>query len=120
MNIALWILQGLLAAAFTGAGLMKLAKTKTQLIADPRMGWAADFAPGTIKLIGLAEVLGAAGLILPMALAIAPQLTAAAAAGEAVLMLGAAATHARRKEPPFVPAVLAVLAIAVVIGRWPF
>jgi uncharacterized membrane protein YphA (DoxX/SURF4 family) len=120
MNIALWLLQGLLAALFTAAGGMKLARSKDQLTADPRMRWARDFPPTPIKLIGLAEVAGAAGLVLPLALRIAPALTALAAAGLAALMIGAAATHARLKEPALLPAILAALSIAVVVGRWPF
>jgi hypothetical protein len=117
MSIALWIIQGLLAAAFTGAGAMKVLKSKAALEANPKMGWAHSFTAGQVHLIGLAEVAGAIGLILPTALNIVPVLTPIAAACLLALMLGAAAVHVRRKEPPVPPLVLGALALAIAIGR---
>jgi hypothetical protein len=117
MNIALWILQGLLAVAMLGAGGMKLVTPKAKLVANPQMAWAADFGEGQIKLIGLSELLGAVGLVLPWALGIVPVLTAVAAACLLVIMAGAAWTHIRRKEPAIVPIVLAVLLAVVAAGR---
>src|SRR5262249_41034086 len=58
MNLALWIVQALLAAAFFAAGWIKLFRPKEKIAANPRLGWANDFTPSQIKLIGLAEVLG--------------------------------------------------------------
>lgn len=118
MNIALWILQSLLAFAFCAAGLMKLAKSRAALLADKRMAWANDFESSHIKLIGLVEVLGGIGLILPLALHVMPILTPVAAAGLALLMIGAVATHIRRKESPVPPMVLALLSLAVAVGRF--
>jgi uncharacterized membrane protein YphA (DoxX/SURF4 family) len=118
MNIALWVLQVVLALAFLTSGGMKLMSTKEKLTADPRMGWANDFEGSHIKLIGLSEVLGAVGLVAPWALRIAPVLTPIAAAGLCVLMIGAARTHQRRKEPTIVPMVLALLSALVAIGRF--
>lgn len=118
MNIALWILQGLLAFAFFGAGASKLAQPREKLLANPMMAWANDFGAGQIKLIGLAEVLGAIGLIAPYATGIVPILTPVAGVALAVLMAGAVATHLRRKEPPFAPGVLAALALALAAGRF--
>lgn len=116
MLIAFWIVAGLLAVAMLGAGLMKLARPKDTL-ASSGMAWVEDFASGPIKLIGLAEVLGAIGLILPPLLGIAPILSPIAAIALAALMLGAIVTHARRKESPAVPVVLCVLAaVAAVLG----
>ena len=66
MNLALWIVQALLAAAFFAAGLIKLFRPKEKIAANPRLGWANDFTASQIKLIGLAEVLGAPGLVLPL------------------------------------------------------
>ena len=77
------------------------------------MGWADDFSQNSIRLIGLAEVLGGAGLILPAALKVLPVLTPLAALGLSSIMFGAVMTHARRTEP-FVPSlVLALLALLV-------
>ncbi len=119
MNIVLWIIAGLLAAAFGAAGLMKLAQPKAKL-AESGMGWTEDFSDGQVKLIGLAEVLGAVGLILPAALDIAPVLTPLAAAGLALLMVGAAVTHVRRGEKNMLPVnlVLGGLAAFVAVMRF--
>lgn len=71
----------------------------------------------TIKLLGLVEVLGAIGLILPLALGIAPILTPLAAIGHLTMMIGAIMVHMRHNEtwlPPFVLAVLA--ATSAVLG----
>ena len=120
MNVFLWIVAGLLAAMLLAAGLTKLTQERRKLIANPNMKWTEDFSAGTIKLIGTAEVLGALGLILPGVLDIAPVLVPLAATGLAVLMLGAAITHARRKEPQSVVinAVLLILALVVAIFRF--
>ena len=116
MDIVLWIVQVLLALAFLAAGAMKLTQPKSRLVAN--LKWAEDFSEGNIKLIGLAEVLGALGLVLPMWTGILPWLTPLAAAGLAVLMIGASATHLRRKETIVPSAVLGVLAVLVVLGRF--
>ncbi|MFO0682998.1 MAG: DoxX family protein [Sandaracinus sp.] len=118
MNYALWGLQGLLALVFLAAGGNKLAQSREKLLANPMMGWANDFSSSQIKLIGLAEVLGAIGLVAPYATGILPILTPVAALALAVLMLGAAATHARRKEPWIPPVVLAVLSLGLAAGRF--
>ena len=119
MTTALWIVQGLLAFAFTAAGLMKLGKSYDALRADPKMGWANDFSAGAVKLIGLAELLGAIGLVAPAATGIAPMLTPVAAAGLIAVMLGAAATHVRRNEMPSVIPNLVLAALAgFVVWQW--
>ncbi len=120
MNVFLWIVAGLLAAVFLAAGLTKLTQDRRKLIANPNMKWTEDFSARTIKLIGTAEVLGAIGLILPAVLDIVPILVPLAATGLAVLMLGAAITHARRKEPQpiVVNAVLLILAVIVAVFRF--
>ena len=117
MSLVLWIMAGLLAAAFAGAGLAKLLQPKAKLAQS--MGWVDDLSETQVKLIGVAEVLGAVGLILPAALDIVPIL-APLATGLVLLMLGAAATHARRGEKSniVVNAVLAALAAFVAIMRF--
>ena len=118
MNVVLWIIAGLLAVAFLGAGAMKLTQSKEKLAASGNMGWVEDFSPGTIKLIGALEVLAAIGLILPAALDIAPVFVPLAAAGLVVVMIGAIVVHVRRKEPVIPQALLLVLAAVVVWGRF--
>src|ERR1700738_4241412 len=102
VNLALWIIAGVLAFAFAGSGIIKVVQSKDKLVASPTGGWAADWRPASIKLVGVAEILGAIGLILPAALHIAPILVPLAAVGLALTMVGAAVVHARRKEWPFI------------------
>ncbi|SMB77900.1 DoxX family protein [Deinococcus hopiensis] len=117
MHIALWVLQALLALVFLGAGLNKLARPKPAVV-PPAMGWINDFDANSIRLIGLAEVLGGLGLLLPAALGILPWLTPIAALALAVLMLGAANVHVKRREAAAPTLVLAILALLVFIGRF--
>ena len=118
MNVVLWIVAGVLASLFLGGGLTKLGRPKEKLAAT--MAWVEDFTPGMVKLIGSLEVAAAVGLILPAVTGIAPVIVPLAAVGLVALMIGAAVTHARRKETPMigVNAVLAVLAAFVAVGRF--
>lgn len=116
MNVVLWIVAGLLALVFAGAGLMKLTKSKAEIMANPAMGWAEDFSPGTIKFIGAVEVLGAIGLILPAATGILPILTPLAATGLAITMALAAAVHGRRAENQQVVMNIVLLALAAFVA----
>ena len=119
MNLALWIAAALLALAFLATGLLKITRSKEKLAAAG-MGWTEDFSPSVIKAIGVAEVLGAIGLILPAVLDVAPFLVPIAAVGLALVMVGAATTHLRRKETPMVAlnVVLLALALFVAWGRF--
>jgi hypothetical protein len=81
VNLALWIIAGVLAFAFAGSGILKLVQPKDKLVASGVGGWAADWSPVSIKLIGVAEILGAIGLILPALVHVAPVLVPLAAVG---------------------------------------
>lgn len=116
MNLTLWILQGLLAVAMGGAGTFKLVTPHPKLA--EKMTWAQTWPPARVKLLGLAQVAGAAGLIAPWATGIAPVLTPIAASCLLVLMLGAIKTHVDRKEPLVGPAVLSTLLLVVPLGRF--
>jgi uncharacterized membrane protein YphA (DoxX/SURF4 family) len=119
MNLALWIVAIVLAVVFAGSGLMKLLVPKDKL-ATSGQGWAQDVSSTNIRLIGLAEILGAIGIVLPAALHIAPILVPLAAVGLALVMVGAAVVHARRNEPLniAVNVLLIALAIFVAWGRF--
>lgn len=119
MNVVLWIIAGLLAAAFLAAGTMKVLQPKEKLVASG-MGWAADLSDVQVKLIGGVEVLGAIGLILPALLDIAPVLVPIAALGLVITMIGAVVVHVRRNENQAIApsAVLLVLAAVVAWGRF--
>jgi uncharacterized membrane protein YphA (DoxX/SURF4 family) len=66
MNLALWIIAIVLTVVFAASVLRKVFRGKEQLVAS-RVGWTQDFSPST-SLIGIAEILGAIGLVLPAAL----------------------------------------------------
>ena len=118
MSIALWTIQSLLALFFAMAGSMKATQPMEKLA--PRMGWVEDFAPRTVRLIGMLEVLGAFGIVLPALTGTLPWLTPLAAVGLVLTMAGAMLTHIRRGEYPLTgrPAVLLAFAAFVAIGRF--
>ena len=117
MNTVLWIAQILLAGLFLITGLTKLTQPRLKMAAGP-MRWAADATDRQFRAIGLLEVLGALGLILPGALGIATGLLPLAAIGLALTMVGAIATHVRYKEVDrvAVPVVVLGLALFVAVG----
>jgi len=119
MNVVLWIIAGLLAAAFLAAGAMKISQPKEKL-AKSGLAWTEDFSAGQVKAIGAIEALAAVGLILPAALDIAPVLVPLAALGLVITMIGAAVTHVRRGETQAIVANVVLLALAAVVvwGRF--
>jgi uncharacterized membrane protein len=117
MNLVLWAAQGFLAVVFLAAGIMKLTQAKAVLETRPGMGYVTERTALEMKLIGLVEVLGSLGLILPWWRQTLPMLTPTAAAGLTVLMIGATATHLRRKESMVFTAGLALAALFVALGR---
>jgi hypothetical protein len=98
MNLALWIVAGVLAVAYLASGGTKLIITKERLAATGGGRWAEDFSTETVKVIGGLEVLAAVGLILPAVLDIGPVLVPLAALGLAMIMVGAVITRIRRRE----------------------
>lgn len=115
MNLALWIVVIVLAASFAGSGLMKLLVPKEKLV-NSGQGWAQDYTPTNIRLIGVVELLGAAGLIFPAVTHIAPILVPLAAVGLGLVMVGAAAVHARRKEAMNIGVNAVLLALAAFVA----
>ncbi len=121
MNLALWIVAGLLAVAYLIGGGGKLIMTKEKIATTSTSAeWVEDFSAGSIKAIGALEVLGAMGLVLPAALDIAPGLVPLAAVGLGMIMVGAVMTRVRRHEVGFMAVDLAYLALAgfVAWGRF--
>ena len=120
MNVALWITAGLLGAVFLLAGGTKLFVPKQKLAMAPGGGWVDDFSAGFIKTLGAVEVIGAAGLILPAAVDVAPVLVPLAAVGLAIIMIGAALVELRRQESKHVLVNLIYLAVIafLAVGRF--
>jgi putative oxidoreductase len=115
MKIALWIVQVLLALVFAASGSMKL-------FAFDKFAASAPFLAdqhGLVTFIGIAELAGAIGLILPRLTGILPVLTTWAAAGLATIMVLATGLHLSRGEVSHavVTVILLVLASFVIYGR---
>jgi uncharacterized membrane protein YphA (DoxX/SURF4 family) len=119
MNIALWIIQVLLALLFLFAGGTKLVLPIEVLtsMGSPNQIHLPDLF---IRFVGACEVLGALGLILPGILRIRPGLTPLAAAGLVIIMIGATVLTfaADGVGPALVPFVVGLLAAFVAYGRW--
>jgi len=114
MNLALWILQTLLALIFLWAGGMKLVLPIEEMTKQVPL-------PGLfLRFIALCEVLGAIGLILPGLLRIRPGLTPLAAAGLVIIMIGATVLTLLTGDiaMALIPLVVGILAAFVAYGRW--
>ncbi len=118
MNYALWTAQALLAVVFLVTGSQKLTQPIGKLAKS--MEWVKSTPTALVRLLGLVEVLGAVGLILPAATGILPWLTPLAAVGCAIVMLGASVHHAARHEYQKLgfTIVLFLLAVFVAYGRF--
>jgi len=114
MSRALWIVQGLLAALFLFAGVMKLVLPLDQMTGTIPL-------PGAfLRFIGVVEVLGAVGLILPSLLRVRPGLTPLAAGGLVIIMIGAVWITVAGGDiaPAVIPLLVGILAAFVAYGRW--
>ncbi len=122
MNVALWILQGLLAVVFLLAGSMKASKSKEALKerGGKQMDWVDDVSAGTVKLIGTLEMLAGIGLLLPHLTGILPWLTPLAAVGLVLTMIGALVVNVRNGNRFAIVenSVLLLLAAFVAYGRF--
>jgi hypothetical protein len=120
VNIALWIVQGLLAVVYLAAGGLKVIRPREQLVASGRFEWMKDNSDAIVKAVGAVELLGALGLILPEATGIARILTPIAAVGLVVVQIGALRVHLTRHERQPLPAnvTLLLLAVFVAVGRF--
>lgn len=116
MDIVVWIVTGIVVLILGGAGVSKLVRSKEKILENPQMGWANDFSQPAIWLIGVAEVAGAVGLVLPWALDVLPVLTPVAGYALAALMAGAAIVHVRRREYTGLPFVVLLIAGAIFVA----
>ena len=119
MSVTLWIVQSLLALVFLFAGVMKFLMPVEEMTAG------TPFPGSFYHFIGLCEILGAFGLILPGLLKIKPGLTPLAATGLTIIMIGATALTAMGMGGPGVPPTMAVIPLVVGLlsafvayGRW--
>jgi uncharacterized membrane protein YphA (DoxX/SURF4 family) len=117
MNLTLWIAQALLAIAFVTTGTMKLFTYKKYKALSEKKG-PTGITRGLAAFIGVAELAGGLGVILPMGTNVAPWLSPWAAVGLATIMLLAMGFHLRRRESPGAPVILLLLAVFVAFGRF--
>lgn len=116
MIIAYFVVAAVLAFVALATGLMKIVRPKEKLLAmGAPFAWAEDFSPNQIRGIGALEVLGAVGVILPMAVGVVPVLGPLAALGLALVQVGAFVVHARRGEKPYLNVVVFALAGATAV-----
>ena len=120
MNIALWIGQGLLALVYLAAGGLKVVRSREQLVATGKLEWMKNSSDVGVKAVGLVEILGALGVVLPWSTGIASILTPIAAVGLVVVQVGALRVHLVRDErqPLPVNGLLLLLAAFVAVGRF--
>lgn len=114
LNIALWVTQVLLAALFLMAGSTKLFQPINEIA--KMLPWAAEMPAGMVRFIGLSELLGGIGLLLPSILRIQPKLTVFAAIGLALVQVLAAGFHISRGETAVIGMNFLFMAMAVFIA----
>jgi hypothetical protein len=117
LDIALWIVQGLLGLTFAGTGIWKLTTPIAELA--EKMPWMGQVSAGFLYVTALADLLGGLGILLPSITRIKPGLTVLAALGCVALMASAILFHLSRGEGANTPFnfVMAGLALFVAWGR---
>jgi uncharacterized membrane protein YphA (DoxX/SURF4 family) len=117
VDVLVWVLTVVVAAVFLFAGVQKLTRPKAALVAS---GLAAldDYSTPQIKALGLAEVLGAVGLVLPAATGVASFLTPVAALCLGIIMIAAIGVQVRRHDTPVPPIIFGVLALTLAVLRF--
>src|SRR5215207_7513838 len=116
MNVALWIITGLLAVVALVGGISKTFVSKERLAHLPGGAWTEHHAARFVKTLGILELLAVVGLTLPAVVDVAPVLVPITAVWWILLMVGAMITHRRRGEGTFVMLNLVYLALAAVVA----
>jgi hypothetical protein len=116
LNVALWIVAGLLAVELLFSSAKIVVPKEKLATAGAATRWVEDFSQRALRAIGVLELLAAVGLILPAALGIAPVLVPLAATGAVMLFVGAAITRLRRGERATILIDLANLAVAAFVA----
>jgi uncharacterized membrane protein YphA (DoxX/SURF4 family) len=122
MSALLWVLQIVLALVFLPLGLLAVGRSRERLLRVAP--WVEDFPEPVVRVVGVLEILGGLGVVVPAVLGVWTVLVPVAATGLGLLMIGAIVQHVTRGEMNRIsaPAALLVAATAVAIGRfgpWP-
>ncbi|XVU29427.1 DoxX family protein [Actinoplanes sp. CA-054009] len=112
MEIAYWIVAGLLALVYLYSGGLKVARSRDQL--RPMMGWVDAVPLPLIRTIGVLEILGAVGLVFPPLTGILPGLALAASVGLVLVQIGGIALHLSRGEARLIGFNIVLLVLAAV------
>ena len=118
MEIGLWIVQYSLLGIYGAYGVYKICWTDS---AREKMSWAQNRSENFVRFVGISELFGAIGVVLPMLAGILPWLTTLAAIGLTLIQLSAIFTeHLPKKEFKILPLNLyfAAMSIFVLVGRW--
>lgn len=112
MLVTYWIVAGLLALFYLHSGAIKVVQSKEKL--RPMMAWVDTMPLAFVRTIGVLEVLGAIGLMLPPLMGVAPWLALAAAIGLVLVQIGGITLHLRRGEAKVIGLNIVLLAAAAV------
>lgn len=118
MDITVWLMQGLLATFFLLAGFNKISSSKQKHVEDGHLKPGASVIP--LRILGIFEMLGSVGIIIPCLTGFAPVLTPIAAVCFCIIMLGAFVVHIQRKQYKFLPLTIVVIALGVVVAYYRF
>jgi uncharacterized membrane protein YphA (DoxX/SURF4 family) len=118
MNTILWLIQGLLSAFFIMPGFGKISSSKQKHIEDGHLKSNESIIP--IRILGIFELLGCIGIIVPWLTGIAPILTPVTAVCFCLIMLSGIIVHTKKKEYKMLPMLTIVFALAAVVGYYRF
>lgn len=117
MDVIIWIASGFLALAYIAAGTIKTFRPKERLTNLP---WTQEYSAATVKFIGVAELLGGIGVILPWLTGTAPILTPIAAVGLVIIQVLAGIHHIRHHEAKSLPINIVLLLISAFVAATRF
>ena len=118
MNTLIWVFQGLLSAFFLMPAYTKLTSSKEKLV-EKKMLEPKQSINGP-RFIGLMELLGSIGIIVPQLMGVAKILTPLAALGFELIMLGAFFIHLRKKDYKILPLLIVVFTLSTIVALYRF
>jgi len=118
LNITLWIIQGLLSALFIMPGIGKISSSKQKHIDDGHLKEDDSITP--IRVLGILELLGCVGIVIPLLTGIAPILTPITAVCFCIIMVAAIYTHTKKKEYKMLPMLVVVLSLSAIVAYFRF
>jgi len=118
MNTTLWVIQGILSAFFIMPGIGKVSSSKEKHIADGHLKENDSILP--IRILGVLELLGCVGIVVPLLTNILPILTPITAVGFSLVMLSGMFVHTKKKEYKMLPMLIVVFVLSAVVAYFRF